>query len=72
MKIDTRDIAWQNNCLIYKGINLELSIELLDEYTHTEGGDPYELIYKTYEDKLRLMRETKLRNILNDTVKKDK
>ncbi len=64
--IDKKDIEIKNGYIHYKGVDLNLPPESLEEYQFQTGENPANLIINLYKNSLQVRREYKLKQVLND------
>lgn len=60
------DISWNEFYLVYKGVELPLTRENISDYRFQTGMNPIELIEYTYNNSLSVLRDKKLKELLDD------
>ncbi len=66
MKLDEKDISWDDLYLVYKGVKLPLTRENIEDYKFQTGMDPIDLIEYTYNSSLSVLRDKKLNELLDE------
>ena len=66
LKISDSDISWNEYHLVYKGVQLPLTRENISDYQMQTGMSAKDLIEYTYNNSLSVLRDKKLKDLLDD------
>jgi hypothetical protein len=67
IKLDPNDIEINDNYqIVYKGVTLPITREMMTDYQFQTGMDANELILFTYNNSLSVIRDKKLNDLLDE------
>jgi hypothetical protein len=66
--VDIEDIEVINYKIVYKGVPLPITTQMILDYTYQTGMSANDLIIFHYNNSLHVTREKKLQEVLDDTI----
>lgn len=63
---ENKDISWSGDKIVWKGVELGITRENLQDWKAQTGMDPLIMVEWAYNNSLQVIRDKKLKDILDD------